>query len=153
MDKATEPAKPDRGENRPRRGKIHPRVSIEDRVLKAAAPPGSRFKGYETYLVQDIVLSVRAIPYRRERWVTPDGQTIIAPLPEGTRGHFGADLRRFVLMQYHQGQTTVPRLTTLLHAMGLSISKREIQRLLTDQHDAFQAEARDVRRAGLETSP
>jgi hypothetical protein len=59
------------------------------------------------------VLSVRAIRYMRERWVTPDGQTIVAPLPEGTRGHFGPDLRRFVLMQYHQGQTTLPRLTAL----------------------------------------
>jgi hypothetical protein len=51
MDKATEPPKPDRQGNRPRRGKIRPRVSIEDRVLTAAAPAGSRFKGYETYLV------------------------------------------------------------------------------------------------------
>jgi hypothetical protein len=53
MDKATEPAKPDQQKNRPRRGKIRPRVSIEDRVLKAAAPAGSRFKGYERYLVQE----------------------------------------------------------------------------------------------------
>jgi hypothetical protein len=153
MDKATEPAKPDRQKNRPWRGKVRPRVGIEDRVLKAAAPAGSRFKGYETYLVQDLVLSVRAIRYRRERWVTPDGRTIVAPLPEGTQGHFGPDLRRFVLMQYHQGQTTLPRLTALLHAVGVSISKREIQRLLTEKHDGFLDEARDVLRAGLETSP
>jgi hypothetical protein len=152
MDKATEPATPIRGENRPRRGKVRPRVSIEDRVVKAAVPPGSRFKGYETYLVQDLVLSVRAIRYRRERWVTPDGQTIIAPLPEGTRGHFGAELRRFVLMQYHQGQTTLPRLTALLQSVGVSISKREIQRLLTEKHDGFRDEACDVLRAGLATS-
>ena len=60
MDKATEPAKPDRQKNHPRRGKVRPRVSIEERLLKAAAPAGSRFKGYETYLVQELVLSVRA---------------------------------------------------------------------------------------------
>jgi hypothetical protein len=109
MDKATEPAKPGWQKNRPRRGKVRPRVSIEDRVLKAAVPAGSRFKGYERYLVQDLVLSVRAIRYMRERWVTLAGRTIVAPLPEGTRGHFGPDLRRFVLMQYHQGQSTLPR--------------------------------------------
>jgi hypothetical protein len=153
MDKATEPAKPDRQVGHSRRGKIRPRVTIEDRVLKAAAPKGSRFKGYETYLVQDLVLSVRAIRYRRERWVTPDGQTIVAPLPEGTKGHFGPDLRRFVLMQYHQGQSTLPRLTALLHSVGVSISEREIQRLLTEKQGGFLDENRDVLRMGLETSP
>ena len=57
--------------------------------------------------MQDLVLSVRAIRYLRERWVTPDGRSIVAPLPEGTKGHFGPELRRFVLMQYHQGRCSV----------------------------------------------
>jgi hypothetical protein len=35
---------------------------------------------------------------------------ITAPLPDGIAGHFGPQLRRFVLTQYHQGQTTVHRL-------------------------------------------
>jgi hypothetical protein len=152
MEKATEPASPGGQGGRRGRGKVSPRVCVEDRVLKAAAPPGSRFKGYEIYLVQDLVLSVRAIRYRRERWVTLDGQTIVAPLPEGTKRHFGPDLRRFVLMQYHQGQTTLPRLTALLQSVGLSISNREVQRLLTDKRDGFLEEAHDVLRAGLETS-
>jgi hypothetical protein len=55
-------------------------------------------------------------------------------------------------MQYHQGQTTLPRLTTLLQSVGVAISTREIQRLLTGQQDRFLEEARDVLRAGLETS-
>ncbi|HEX3996875.1 MAG TPA: transposase [Acetobacteraceae bacterium] len=102
--------------------------------------------------MQDLVLSVRAIRYRRERWIAPDGQIIVAPLPAGTKGHFGPDLRRFVLMLYHQGQSTLPRLAALLQSVGVSISKREIQRLLTDKQDGFLTEARDVLRAGLETS-
>jgi Transposase IS66 family len=153
MDDATEPPKPGKKEKRRFRGKVTPRVTIEDHVVKVAVPEGSRFKGHEPFLVQDLVLSVRAIRYLRERWVTPDGRTIVAPLPEGTKGHFGPELRRFVLMQYHQGQSTLLRLTALLHSVGVSISQREVQRLLTEKQQGFLDEARDVLRAGLETSP
>jgi uncharacterized small protein (DUF1192 family) len=153
MDNATEPASPIKPGKRRGRGKVRPRVVVGDRIIKAAAPAGSRFKGYETYLVQELVLSVHAVRYRRERWATPDGHTIVAPLPEGTRGHFGPNLRRFVLMQYHQAQSTLPRLTALLHSVGVSISEREIQRLLTEKQDGFLDENRNVLRAGLETSP
>src|SRR6202162_4795360 len=152
MDKGTEPPKPGQGKRR-FRGKVTPRVSVEHQVVKVAVPDGSRFKGHEPFLVQDLVISARATCYQRERWVTPDGQTILAPLPEGIDGHFGPELRRFVLMQYHLGQSSLPRLAVLLRSVGVAISKRQLQRLLTDKQESFVAEAQDVLRAGLETSP
>jgi hypothetical protein len=152
LDKGTEPAKPGKGKRR-FRGKVTPRVSVEDQVVKVAVPDGSRFKGHEPFLVQDLVISASATCYQRERWITPDGRTILAPLPEGVAGHFGPELRRFVLMQYHQGQSTLPRLVALLRAVGVAISKRQLQRLLTDKQVDFVSEAQDVLRAGLQTSP
>ena len=38
-------------------------------------------KATSTFVVQDLVLRAQVIRYRRERWVTPDGRTIVAPLP------------------------------------------------------------------------
>jgi hypothetical protein len=153
MDKGTEPPRPAKKEKRRGRGQVRPRVNIEDQVIKIEVPPGSCFKGHEPFLVQDLVISVRATCYQRERWITPDGRTILAPLPDGIESHFGPELRRFVLMQYHQGQSTLPRLAALLRSAGVSISKRQLQRLLTDNQESFVAEAQDVLRAGLETSP
>ena len=144
MDKGSTPVTPTQNEKRPGRGKVTPRVSVEETVINAEIPPGCRFKGHQSFLVQDLVISVRATRYQRERWVTPDGRTILAPLPEGIDGHFGPDLRRFVLMQYHQGQSTMPRLLALLRSMGIAISKRQLVRLLNENHQGFIAEAQNL---------
>jgi Transposase IS66 family len=152
MEKGTEPKPGGKRAKRRGRGKVTPRVAPETKVLRVAAPQGSQFKGYEPYQVQELVLTARVVRYRRERWLTPEGETIVAPLPGGIRGHFGPELCRFVLMQYHQGQVTVERLVTLLQAIGVSISKRQVMRLLIDKQDDFLMESREVLRAGLETA-
>ena len=152
MDQGTGPPKPGKQEKRRNRGKVVPRVAVEKAAIEAEVPPGSRFKGYESFLVQDLSITVRATCYRRERWLTPDGRTILAPLPEGVDGHFGPELRRFVLMRYHRGQSTLPRILVFSRSVGVAISKRRLQRLLTDKQDVFVAEAQAVLRAGLETA-
>jgi hypothetical protein len=57
-----------------------------------------------------------------------------------------------VLAQHHQGQVTVPRLVAQLRGIGVSISKRQVMRLLIAGQDGFLTEARDVLRVGLETA-
>jgi hypothetical protein len=86
---------------------------------------------------------------RRERWLTPHGQTITTASPAGISGHFGAELRRFVLVQHHQGQATVARLLVQLRAIGIDLSKRQVMRLLIADQSGFINEARDVLRVGL----
>src|SRR3954469_8804827 len=148
----TEPKPPRDGKGRRRRGKVEPRVAVGERVLHATVPPGSRFQGYQDFLVQDLVLRTEAVRYRRERWLTPEGQLVVAPLPGGVDGHFGPELRRYVLAQYHQGQTTVPRLVAQLQAVGIAISKRQVMRLLIAGQQLFLDESQDVLRAGLESA-
>lgn len=151
MEKATETPAAKSAKRKGRRGAKRTKLTInETRVLKPdGLPEGARFKGYEDFIVQDIVIMPWTIRYRRERWLLPSGETVVAALPKQAASHFGPNLRRFVLCQYHQGQVTVPRLNALLADLGLDISKRQIVRLLSAKQDAFLAEATEVLRAGL----
>jgi hypothetical protein len=149
MERATEgaPAGP-RGARRrgPTKSKL---VVDEDRVLEAPASAGSRTKGYEEFVVQDLIVRPHVVRFRRERRVLADGRTVTAPLPAGVDGHFGPGLKSFVVALYHQGQTTVARLTTLLRDLGIHISKRQVLRLLHDPDGTLRAEAAAVRHDGL----
>ena len=135
------------------RGSTRERLTItQEVVLRAEAPAGSRFKGYEEVLVQDLHLAARVIRYRRERWLTPSGQTVTAALPAGIVGGFGPALRRFVLAGHIQGQVTSERLTALLNGLGVAISKRQVVRLLSTGLEAFSIEDGAVLRAGLSSA-
>ena len=154
MEKATEP-KPEKpaGEGGGKRDSTKSKLTIhEAKTVKAAPPAGSRFKGYTSFVVQDLVVRPHVTNFRCERWQTPDGKVVTASLPAGIDGHFGPQLRRFVLALYHQGQMTVSRLVTLLRSLGIFISKRQLVRLLNTGKDEFLTEARDVLRAGLSSA-
>ena len=69
----------------------------------------------------------------------------------GTVGHFGPELRRFVLAQYHPGQVTVPRIVAHLRDLGMAISKRQVVRLLIAGKEDFLAAA-GVLKSGLESA-
>ncbi len=150
MEKASEPQPSNRSGERPRRGGVRAKLTIdEERMLAADAQPGSRFKGYAGFLVQDLMIRPHVTHFQRECWRTPDGKTGMAPLPPGVDGHFGPELRHFVLGQYHQGQVTAARLVALLRGFGVVISKRQVVRLLIAGKQSFLDEARAVLRAGL----
>ncbi len=99
LEKATTSAQSGKS-SRPRRRRAKSAnltIHEERRLRPALLPPGSRFKGYATFLVQDLVLRPHVVRIRRERWLTPDGYTLTAPMPAEVVGHFGPGLRRFVL--------------------------------------------------------
>jgi hypothetical protein len=154
MAKQTERAEVKRRRKQKHRGpkKLREQVT-ETRVIEATVPAGARFKGYQDFYVQELSIVRRVVRLRRARWLLPDGTLVVAPLPPGQSGHFGPQLRRFVLAQYHQGQTTVERLLALLHDLGIEISKRQLVRLLLDGAQDFAAEADAVLAAGLATAP
>src|SRR3954453_5464821 len=157
MDKATEPnkrarTKEARRQRRKRQSGRRPPPVTTERTLVIEAPAGSRRRGFEPFIVQDLLLTPQVIRFRRERWLTPDGQEIVAPLPPEVSGHFGPGIVRFVLMQHVQGQVTVERLRAQLNGLGVRISKGQIVTLLTANKDVFHAEKDALLEAGLATA-
>jgi hypothetical protein len=61
---------------RAQRGPKRSKVTIDEtKTIKAEnIEPGSRFKGYEDFIVQDIIVQPRTVLYRRERWQLPSGE-------------------------------------------------------------------------------
>lgn len=156
MDKATDRGGSDggnsaRGEKSSRRrGSQLDKLTIDATVVvRAKAPAGSRHKSYEEIVVQDLSLSPQVTLYRRERWQTPEGKTIIAELDPGIVGGYGPNLHRLVLALHFSGQVTCERIVALLHGMGVMISKRQVVRLLTAKLETFRTEDAAVLKAGL----
>src|SRR5712691_11267023 len=156
MDKATERGGADGGKSPKgetssrRRGSQLDKLTVDATVVvRAKAPAGSRHKGYEEIVVQDLSLSPQVTLYRRERWETPEGKTIIAALDPGIVGGYGPNLHRLVLALHFSGQVTCERIVALLNGMGVMISKRQVVRLLTAKLETFRAEDEAVLKAGL----
>jgi len=155
MDEATEAKGPEGGGEKggrstQRRGGRLDELTIGATVAASAqAQAGSRHKGYEDIVVEDLSLTPTATRCRRERWETPDGETIVAELDPGIVGGYGPHLHRLVLALHFSGQTTCERIVALLDGMGVAISKRQAVRLPTAKLETFRAEDAAALKAGL----
>lgn len=129
-------------------------IHREEVVPCPDVPDGSTFRGYEDYVVQELILQPRTTRYRRERWQTPAGQTLLAPLPDDVLpgSHFGPTLHSYILHQYHHQRVTQPLLLEQLQQLGIDISAGQLNHILTEHKDAFHQEKEELLPAGIQAS-
>ncbi len=131
---------------------IHHEVPLHPQEL----PPGATFRGYEPYMVQELIIRNENTRYLRARYDLAEGGSVLAPFPAGVLpiagGHFGANLIAYILDQYHQAQVTEPLLLQQLWEYGIDISAGQLHRILTENHELFHQEKGEVLLTGLRVS-
>lgn len=113
-------------------------------------PPDAIFKGYKTVLVQDIVIKTDNIAFKKELYYSPSqGEIFLAPLPAGYQGEFGPNVKALIVSLHYVHKMTELAIVEFLRNHGLLISAASISRIITDKHDSFHQEKKEIIQAGL----
>jgi Transposase IS66 family len=136
---------------RPKTAELH--IHDEVKLHPEGLPVGATFRGFEPYVVQELVIENKNTRYLRARYELPEGGSVLASLPPGVLpiggGHFGANLIAYILDQYHQAQVTEPLLLEQLWEYGIDISSGQLHHILTENKESFHQEKDEILAAGL----
>jgi Transposase IS66 family len=132
------------------------RIDRTERVVvdPATLPADAVFKGYETVVVQDLVLRTDTVAFEQEVWYSAsERRSYRAQRPAGYEGTVGPHLRALVLTLAYAGGMSESKLLELVQSTGIVISAGTLSNLLTGSRSAFTTEARAVLAAGLGSGP
>jgi len=158
LDKETNKRKKiDRSQKRPgseKRSKTRQLEIHEDKIIEPEfIPEGSIFKGYQDFIVQDIVIGNWNIRYRKARYLTPAGEYVTGKLSNRvSNSHFGSTLTAFILYQYYHAYVTQPLIAEQLREYSVEISTGQINRIISECKGRYHYEKDMILSAGLKLS-
>lgn len=121
----------------------------EKRIPPDNIPKRSRFKGDQTFTVQELELHVKETTYKLEVWEAPDGTIHRGKLPEKLQGlHFGPELRAVIINLYAQCMTQ-PCILEFPHGIEIEISSGQVHNILMNESESFSGMAEKILSAGL----
>jgi len=125
----------------------------EIKIEVSNLPEGSRFKGYQSFSIQEISLVAKDITYKLEVWQLPSGEILRSKLPQGIQGsHFGPTLRAFITNLYAQGMTQ-PAIHEFLEGIGIELSSGQVSHILLDEAEDYSKVSEEILKTGLQEAP
>jgi hypothetical protein len=122
-------------------------------IDKSQLPADAVFKGYQSTIIQDIIITPNNIQFDKEIYYSPSlKKTFVAPLPDGYSGDFGPNIKALILDMHHHENMTETSIHRFLSTHGVDISTASISRILTNNHELFHQEKEDIVSAGLQST-
>ena len=142
-----------RDRSRWNKGNKNPKIDEVQKIPCENVPAGSKFKGYRSFIAQDLITQVKTTQYQLEQWLTPDGKYIAATLPAELEGHhFGPGVRRHILYQHHANRVPQNKICEELREIGINISVGQIDKTLAEAVDQFKPEKEAILEVGIRNS-
>lgn len=122
-------------------------------VDKKQLPADAVFKGYQSVIVQDIVIKTDNVEFKKEVYYSPSlKKTFLAVLPKGYVGEFGPTLRALIISFYHDLKVTESNIHKLFTNHGIHISTGSVSNFLINGHEPFHEEKQSIVTAGLNST-
>ncbi len=136
-----------------KKDKIIPDRTVPCPVDKSILPADAKFNGYSPLIVQELIIKVENIEYKREVYYSASQKkTYMGKLPPGIKGGYDPGVISFIYAQKHGSNVSEPKITEFLNDIGIYISQPTVSRFLTNDIDDFHQEKDDIVLAGLRST-
>ncbi len=119
-------------------------------VDKDILPDDAEFKGYQSVVVQEILIKTDNVEYKKEIYYSPSQKkTYMGKTPSEIEGEFGPGIKTLVYTLKHVANVSEAKIYEFLDNFEIHISPATISRILTKNNELFHQEKSDIFLAGL----
>lgn len=116
-------------------------------------PQDAIFKGYQSVIVQDLIISTDNIEFQKEVYYSPSlGKNFTGALPSGYSGDFGPNIKTLILSLHNASNMTQSAIVEFLTTHGVLISSASVARIVLGSYEQFKDENIAIIEAGLQSS-
>ncbi len=119
-------------------------------VDKSQLPVDAVFKGYQSVIIQDIIISTDNVEFKKEVYYSPSlGRNFTGQLPDGYTGDYGPNIKALILSLHNASNMTESAIVEFLTTHGVLISSASVARIIVGGYTQFKDEKAAIIEAGL----